>query len=588
MKHCAEVARSGLEAPQEVDQLIDRSYTSLLAARSDEHFDTVLRFVREHGEENDRLTALTLYRRIYQGRREPDRTTPAHIALKLSGLVKRDELGLLVVRNRIYRRVFTDAWAKQTMPPVARAIRNARRWGGASALLLVLSAGIWFEGIYPYQLTSRLNAAIAEDRYAPDVYQLLRGIPFYSGRADRLWAGFFDRRAADAELNEKRDEALLWRLKAHSVVATDRRAREAALLIGEDYRQLVRTINLPAGATPHLSADGRVMAWADDHGVRLCQTDNGGPIGAQLGAGELVGLSGDGSVVATVDKDRIMRVWRTSSREPIGKPIQLHSFGLLDLVALSGDGQVVAVGSAQDGVRLWRTESGEAVGKPLNLGGVNFSINMELSGDGKVVAVSSTEGIRLWRVANGQPIGRLRTGPNFDWVLALNEDGSVVASAYGGRVRLWRTANMELIGNPLDGGESLRTVSLSEDGSVVAAGGYRGTVQLWHSGTGLPVGKPLNLGTFAHRIAVSNSGRIVTVGLGIARVWRVVVNKASGDPQYSGNTIQTTPVDQPKANSAQGDPKELLSYWEQKLGLTIGANGQILPSRERERNPLDW
>jgi hypothetical protein len=157
MKHCAEVARSGVETPQQVDDLIVRSYTSLLAARSDEHFDTVLRFVRERGDENDRLTALTLFRRIYRGRREPDRTAPAHIALKLSGLVKRDERGLLVVRNRIYRMVFTDTWAQETMPPIARAVRAARRGTVASTSLLLLTAGIWYEGIYPYQLTNRFS-----------------------------------------------------------------------------------------------------------------------------------------------------------------------------------------------------------------------------------------------------------------------------------------------------------------------------------------------------------------------------------------------------------------------------------------------
>jgi hypothetical protein len=111
MKHCAEVARSGAGTPQELDQLIERSYTSLEAAKSDEHFDAILRFVRGRLGDHERVTALTLYRRVSRGQRELDETTPAHIALKLSGLVKRDEHGQLAVRNRIYRKVFTDDWA---------------------------------------------------------------------------------------------------------------------------------------------------------------------------------------------------------------------------------------------------------------------------------------------------------------------------------------------------------------------------------------------------------------------------------------------------------------------------------------------
>ena len=78
MKHCAVVVRSGVENPHEVARLIERSYVSFEAAKSDEHFETVLRFVKERVDDNDRLTALLLYRRVLRGRREPDRTTPAH------------------------------------------------------------------------------------------------------------------------------------------------------------------------------------------------------------------------------------------------------------------------------------------------------------------------------------------------------------------------------------------------------------------------------------------------------------------------------------------------------------------------------
>src|SRR5262249_16639054 len=161
-----------------------------------------------------RLTTLTLYRRISRGRREPDRTTPAHIALKLSGLVKRDERGLLIVRNEIYRRVFTARWAMKTMPAPDRALHAAHPLIFAAFLLFLATIGIWYEVVYPWRLTARLNEAIAEDRYALEIYQHLRGIPFYSGKADRLWAGLFERRAVRAASREQLDEAILWRLRA--------------------------------------------------------------------------------------------------------------------------------------------------------------------------------------------------------------------------------------------------------------------------------------------------------------------------------------------------------------------------------------
>jgi hypothetical protein len=377
MKHCAEVVRSGVKTPQEVKQLIERSYNSFEAAKSDEHFETVLRFVKERVDDNDRLTALTLYRRIYRGRREPDRTTPAHIALKLSGLVKQDERGLLVVRNRIYRRVFTDTWAKKTMPPVARAVRAARRGTMASVILLLMTAGIWYEGIYPDQLTNRLNKAIAEDRYAVDTYQLLRGIPFYSSRADRLWAGLFDRRAEKDD--EFDDGTLLWRLKALSVFPTDHRRSEAARLLGGVINQLIRTI--------------RVFEVECD------------------------ALSEDGRVVAVASRDGTVRLWRTDSGELIGKPVNLETPARS--MALSGDGRVVAATGAGL-VRAWRTESGEPIGKPLECGD---NATVALSGDGRVIAVED-----MGSAAGKEPLDPFvqcaaRCGPAFRRVgLALPPD----------------------------------------------------------------------------------------------------------------------------------------------------------------------
>jgi AAA-like domain len=231
LKLCEELVKKRALTPDAVERLIGQSFPNLEGARSDVHFETVLRFFEERV--GDRLTALTLYRRIHQGRKEPDRTTPAHIELKLAGIVKRDGTGILVVRNPIYHRVFTAEWAKKAMPPLERRLRDARRLAVASIFLFLLSTVIWFEGIYPRQLTHRLNQAIAEDRYAVDVYQLLKGVPFYAGRADRLWAGLFDHRAERSEHLGQRDQALLWRLQALSVLPMDRRAREAALLIND-------------------------------------------------------------------------------------------------------------------------------------------------------------------------------------------------------------------------------------------------------------------------------------------------------------------------------------------------------------------
>ena len=70
---------------------------------------------RKVGAVDDLTTALKLYCRIWRGHEEPDQTTPVHIQLKLSGIVKRNDYGHLVVRNKIYHLIFTAQWAAKTI-----------------------------------------------------------------------------------------------------------------------------------------------------------------------------------------------------------------------------------------------------------------------------------------------------------------------------------------------------------------------------------------------------------------------------------------------------------------------------------------
>lgn len=110
---CDQLVAAGKTLRDEVDGAIEAEFASLDHLHSDVHFQQVLRFLNERVE--DKLAALTLYRRIHAGRRLRDQTTPAHIALRLAGLVKRDPRGYLMVRNPIYARVFTDEWAAKAL-----------------------------------------------------------------------------------------------------------------------------------------------------------------------------------------------------------------------------------------------------------------------------------------------------------------------------------------------------------------------------------------------------------------------------------------------------------------------------------------
>ena len=122
---------------------VRRQFASLDEVKSDTHFDTMLRFINERVD--DKRSTLELYRDVLRGKpRVPDQTTPAHLNLKLIGLVKRDRRGNLVARNPVYARLFDDEWAEGAMPPVEQRVlvvqRRAvvARWLALIALVLLL------------------------------------------------------------------------------------------------------------------------------------------------------------------------------------------------------------------------------------------------------------------------------------------------------------------------------------------------------------------------------------------------------------------------------------------------------------------
>jgi hypothetical protein len=101
------------DSPQVVDQLIDKQFFS----ERGRHTDANLQFVTERILEHEAaVRMLRLYRRIRSGESVlDDELDPVRMTLKLSGLVKAGEGKVLQVRNRIYQRVFDDAWVRSEL-----------------------------------------------------------------------------------------------------------------------------------------------------------------------------------------------------------------------------------------------------------------------------------------------------------------------------------------------------------------------------------------------------------------------------------------------------------------------------------------
>ncbi|ESX20355.1 hypothetical protein X766_09055 [Mesorhizobium sp. LSJC255A00] len=147
---CVKVRSESINSPEAVDETVKDIFASLDQISSEQlslHFQQILRFVELRLSHS--LESLEIYRRVLKGERPPERLTVAYLELRLSGLVKRDSDGCLVVRNRIYGRLFDKRWLQAAHPSqvLGRYRRLAIAASVAVLFLLALSA-YYIPGFY--------------------------------------------------------------------------------------------------------------------------------------------------------------------------------------------------------------------------------------------------------------------------------------------------------------------------------------------------------------------------------------------------------------------------------------------------------
>jgi WD40 repeat protein len=253
-------------------------------------------------------------------------------------------------------------------------------------------------------------------------------------------------------------------------------------------------------------------------------------------------------------------------------------------------------------------KSGEAIGKQLECGNPVYAV--ALSHNGRVVATGDCEGfVRLWRGSTGELACKPLSYGEEITTLALSGDGHVVAAgSYGSKIRLWHGETGEPIGKPIECEYIKPTIALSKGGEMLAVGGsIESMVRIWRTETCEPIGKPLDCGRF-DSLAFSPDGRALLIARGqwvlltqwdsqgltpvAGRLcsrywpcrggWRFVDQSGEHIEMVDGfeddkPRLVTVRFDRFDVSPIQGDPHQLLSYWEKRLALMIDENGQIVP-----------
>jgi Leucine-rich repeat (LRR) protein len=189
IKLCADLLAGSATTATAVDDYVERVFTGLDRVSGDVHFQQILRFIETRLSSG--LETLDVYARVLNGQEIKEQPIPAHIDLKLSGLVKRDAKGCLIPQNLIYARLFDSHWVETVIPTktaairvtVARAYRRRLRMAAAASIVALLLAGYFGYNYYstPPDSIVKGNALsgyeVTVPKDAADLVAILRNIP---------------------------------------------------------------------------------------------------------------------------------------------------------------------------------------------------------------------------------------------------------------------------------------------------------------------------------------------------------------------------------------------------------------------------
>ena len=141
---CQAVAEVGHCDNGSVDRAVARLFFHESAREEETNLSFVQRRLLEGGE--DVTALLELYRRTRRREVKEEAGSPLVAVLKLSGIV-RSVRGQLRVRNRIYARVFDEAWINRSIPDGERQRQRAAFLRGLLPTALVGTAGLIATGL---------------------------------------------------------------------------------------------------------------------------------------------------------------------------------------------------------------------------------------------------------------------------------------------------------------------------------------------------------------------------------------------------------------------------------------------------------
>jgi WD40 repeat protein len=231
----------------------------------------------------------------------------------------------------------------------------------------------------------------------------------------------------------------------------------------------------------------------------------------------------DGSRLATVSSDNVIRIWDMNNGElllswvghELGPPVASSTFGVTK-VSYSPDGSRLVTASTDRTAKVWDAETGEQLlvleGHTTGLSGLQYSP------DGKMIATGRDNNenmVRVWDAETGEELYALQADNRVNSMAFSPDMRLLVATGTGGFVDLWDLATgIQLYSLPSLGATAGR-VLFTPDGQQFITVGIRG-IHLWDVTTGAQVKTITSNLNFA--AALAEDGRYLYASAAISGV----------------------------------------------------------------------